>query len=187
MSHELLKDFGIPLSVALIGALVSLLGLIISKESKVSDFRQEWLDGLRADVAALIGHSNAVVAVRQTIKDDSERLRLALAEYRHADEMASRIRLRLNPNNPLHQPLLNALAQHESYFSSPNQHLDTVGIETAVNALVEQTQKLISSVWTHVKKGETTYNISKIGLFVIVVIAVCELLIESGFWLCHHF
>ena len=44
--------FGIPdqaigaIAAALIAGLISLLGLIISKEQKVSDFRQAWIDAL---------------------------------------------------------------------------------------------------------------------------------------------
>ena len=39
---------------ALIAAIVSLLGLIISKEQKTSEFRQAWIDALRSDLTHLI-------------------------------------------------------------------------------------------------------------------------------------
>jgi hypothetical protein len=40
--------------VAWVAGAFSLLGLLISKEQKVSEFRQAWIDALRADIAALV-------------------------------------------------------------------------------------------------------------------------------------
>ena len=48
------------ITAALITGLVSFLGLIISKEQKVSEFRQAWIDSLRSELAALISHANAI-------------------------------------------------------------------------------------------------------------------------------
>ena len=48
------------IGAALIAGVVSLLGLVISKEQKVSEFRQAWIDALRSDVASLISHVNAI-------------------------------------------------------------------------------------------------------------------------------
>ena len=94
---ELLKDIGIPLSVALIAALVSVLGLIISKESKISEFRQAWIDGLRSDLAKLIGHTAALQAVKLMDVGNNDRLSLSIAHFLGVNEMSSKIRLRLNP------------------------------------------------------------------------------------------
>jgi hypothetical protein len=58
--------FGLPdqavgaVAAALIAGLISLLGLIISKEQKVSDFRQAWIDALRSDIAAVITHAQSI-------------------------------------------------------------------------------------------------------------------------------
>jgi hypothetical protein len=41
--------------VALAGSAVTYIGLLISKESKTSEFRQEWIDALRNDIAEQIG------------------------------------------------------------------------------------------------------------------------------------
>jgi len=58
--------FGLPIELAgtivaaVIAAIISLLGLIISKENKVSEFRQAWIDSLREEIAAVITHAHAV-------------------------------------------------------------------------------------------------------------------------------
>ena len=41
---------------AIIAGLVAFYSLIISKEQTISGFRQQWIDALRADVAALVAY-----------------------------------------------------------------------------------------------------------------------------------
>jgi hypothetical protein len=48
------------IAAALIAGLIFLLSLVISKEQKISDFRQEWINSLRSEIAALIAHANAI-------------------------------------------------------------------------------------------------------------------------------
>ena len=48
------------IAAALIAGLISLLGLIISKEQKTSEFRQAWIDGLRSELSLVIAHANAL-------------------------------------------------------------------------------------------------------------------------------
>src|SRR5947208_1351430 len=48
--------------VAWIAGAFSLLGLIISKEQKVSEFRQSWIDALRNDLGLLVAHAYQIQA-----------------------------------------------------------------------------------------------------------------------------
>ena len=50
------------ITAAILAAIASLLGLIISKESKVSEFRQKWIDELRKDVAWVLGEATLIHA-----------------------------------------------------------------------------------------------------------------------------
>jgi len=58
--------FGLPdiaigaIIAATITGLISLLGLIISKEQKISDFRQAWIDNLRTELSLVITHAMAI-------------------------------------------------------------------------------------------------------------------------------
>lgn len=119
--------FGLPdqavggIVAALIAGGVALLGLIISKEQEVSEFRQQWIDALREDIAAVIAHSHGIhgssIAQRapqqslwDTVRDDATGIRQASA----------RIRLRLNPNEKnknekaANEAVLEALKEYES-------------------------------------------------------------------------
>lgn len=48
--------------VALISGVFSMVGLIISKEQKLSDFRQAWIDALRDDISAFVSHAIMISA-----------------------------------------------------------------------------------------------------------------------------
>jgi len=45
-----------PIIAAIIGAVVTLASLIISKESKLSEFRQAWIDSLRQEIADFLSN-----------------------------------------------------------------------------------------------------------------------------------
>jgi hypothetical protein len=177
---DLLKDIGVPLAVAFVAALASVLGLIISKESKVSEFRQAWIDGLRNDIAELIGHAAALQAVKLMDVEDNDRLSLSLAHFLGVNELASKIRLRLNPQKESHLPVLKALEKHESCFSKPVESFDYAGIEKAEERLVSQGQILLKAVWEEVKAGELTYRIS-FACFVILSITLSVALVALMF------
>src|SRR5579862_1385600 len=97
--------FGMPKEIAgtiiaaVIAALISLLGLIISKENKVSEFRQTWIDSLREEVAAVITHGHAIFqafdAVIKLPEDalDWEDIR---ADFVGLESAIAKIRLRVN-------------------------------------------------------------------------------------------
>jgi hypothetical protein len=181
---ELFKDFGVPLSVAFIAALASVLGLIISKESKVSEFRQAWIDGLRCDIAALIGHTAALQAVKLMKIENNDRLSLSLKHFLGVNEMASKIRLRLNPKKKSHRPVLNALEKHESFFSKPVEDLDYDGIEKAEERLISQGQILLKMVWEEVKVGELTYRVSRASFIVLLIASIVSLVALTLAKLC---
>lgn len=48
------------IGAALIAGIVSLLGLIISKEQKTSEFRQTWVDSLRSEITSYLTSFNAI-------------------------------------------------------------------------------------------------------------------------------
>ena len=60
MSIDLFDPGAVPLWAAFLAGLVSMVGLIIAKEQRVSDFRQEWINGVRGEIASLIGTVNAI-------------------------------------------------------------------------------------------------------------------------------
>ena len=89
----------IPLWAAYFAGLISLLGLIISKENRVSDFRQAWIDALRAEIVSLIGRAYDLNRARVSPgKKPHQPHKSGLTDFLHIEQALTQIDLRLNPN-----------------------------------------------------------------------------------------
>ena len=90
----------IPLLVAVIAALVSLLGLIISKENRISDFRQAWIDALRAEIVGLIARAYDLNRSRCSPGSQPGR-----TDMLHLEQALAQIDMRLKtPTTKTHNP-----------------------------------------------------------------------------------
>jgi len=125
--------------VAIIAGAFSFLGLVLSKEAKISELRETWIDGLREDLAALI----SAVFVMKYLDDiyEYEANESSLPEASKPDLLASkpnlldfakamsesqmkagaafhRIFLRLNPSdkNNAHKELIEELTKMRDRF-----------------------------------------------------------------------
>lgn len=136
------------LIVAVIGAAAAGLGLVISKENKISEFRQAWIDGLRKDLSELMTYYCQLDG--SLIEDVNNREivdRINLS--------ASNIKLRLSSNNPTkHEKALLALINREILSSLPE-------LPHAVfrKRYFSYSSMILKSEWNRVKKGEMKYNI----------------------------
>jgi hypothetical protein len=95
-----LPDIAVGATIAaLIAGLVSLLGLIISKEQKTSEFRQAWIDSLRAETSAFISHTNALYGVlnpKSRVGNPREIWKISYEDLIGINVASTSIRLRLN-------------------------------------------------------------------------------------------
>jgi len=171
---------------ALIAGLVSLLGLIVSKEQKVSDFRQAWIDGLRSEIASLVSHANAIhgsLTVRHISFTGSELGKLAdywkdtIKHYVDINDAIYRVRLRLNPQEPPSQKVLQTIGQIEEMLV-PGKDLDHDALADHEERLVMETNAVLKAEWQRVKSGEIVYKVSKYLALLVVISCV---LIGIGF------
>ena len=145
---------------AIIGASAATIGVVVAKDTKVSEFRQQWIDGLRQDIAKLCStsvalyHGNVRSALKQRVPElpgvDTD----ALVE--EANNLGYRIRLRLDKRKRHSQELITALdalvhlATHaQEPFSVTNQR---------VQAVLDKTDVVLEAAWTSVKKGEPRFR-----------------------------
>lgn len=159
-----------PLVPIFITGAVGLLGLIITKESKVSEFRQAWIDALRSEVAALL----AAVQMSLTLITDSEgkgirdrdaltpEARTALAKSLHDANVALfTIRLRLNPTETDSKQILQTLDEIEKLSNDNDALSNALSSGRAMKLegdLVTQSKIVLSSEWARVKKGEAYFK-----------------------------
>ncbi|MYA66631.1 MAG: hypothetical protein F4234_11815 [Gammaproteobacteria bacterium] len=166
---------------AFISGLIGFLSLIISKDQKVSEFRQLWIDGLRKDVSIFISYIYAKVGlqVKGVIEDSTEDSQIISSDIFHASKAASRIRLRLNRKENESDSILKKISKIEE-LSSFGLIPDTDEIVSEVNELVQLTQDLLKNEWKRVKRGELTYLIAK---WLAIVFLICAMIIP---FILHH-
>ena len=161
------------ITAALIAGIVSLLGLIVSKEQKVSDFRQAWIDDLRSEVALLIAHGNAIHGSLSVgwvnIADAWKDIRV---DYVGINEAAGKIRLRLNPKEPASLQILTTIEEIETILRPSLEAPDYIKLNATEKRLVAETNAVLTSEWHRVKRGEPVYQIAKYVALLVVVTAV---------------
>lgn len=166
----MLPDLAVGATIAAaIAAVISLLGLVIAKEQKVSEFRQAWIDALRDEVSALISHVNAIHAAKMTgSKSASEAWALVREDFVGVNNATGKIRLRLNPDEDISKSILKVVEQLASILNSSaapdHQRIHDLEIE-----LVDHTQKLLKAEWRRVKSGEKVYKTASIFAVAMVV------------------
>ncbi|MGA8215601.1 MAG: hypothetical protein WB799_18530 [Candidatus Sulfotelmatobacter sp.] len=157
LTNESYEAFGL-IVAAIIAGVVAFLSLIISKEQSVSEFRQQWIDALRKDIAIVVGR---VIAIQ------GESLAKHKEDWTGFHRVIVRIRLRLNPNEagkkegPATKAVLATLVKLESMFASASVKTHFHELDDLVKTLVDNSQVILKENWDRVRSGETTYQITK--------------------------
>ena len=145
---------------ATIAATITFLASVFTKESKISEFRQQWIDALRNDVSELISVLCYLSHEYEQLSKSADRSQTPIVLDRIKPEMMTiqkihaRIEMRLNPEE--HENLLDILGEFVVLpdFTAKSEAEQAVAIRKVIN----ETQKILKSEWRVVKVGETTYR-----------------------------
>ena len=165
----------IPLWVALLAAVISLLGLIISKENRVSDFRQDWINTLRAEIASLIGRAydlnraRVSPSTRPGRPHESDRTDLL-----HMELALAKIDLLLKPEDESIVKKAKAIVDALS-TSGP---VDEEQLTELVNKLRNESKRYMKEEWEVVKKGERVFQVAKFSALILVAAMIIALIWE---------
>lgn len=139
-----------------VAATVSLVVSVLSKEQKTSEFRQQWIDSLRADISEFVGEIALLYGYADMVDSEKEIADVVAYEQRYANMvrargLAIRIELRLNPAE--HGTLLSAMMalRHERVLKSMKER------ERCVDTLIAESQRLLKTEWARVKLGEPAF------------------------------
>lgn len=159
---------------ALIATGVTLIGILITNQAKVSEFRQLWINALREDAATLISYTLKLHAAdAEDDVDDS---------FLQIHQTTARITLRLNPDEPKTQQIIAAMnnmrdANHAvTEFTVMNEH---------VAEFTKAMQDVLRTEWRRVKWGEPLYRVIFILVAIVMLISFCVVLYQSTPWLTH--
>ncbi len=163
---------------AFISGLWSLISLAISKDQKVSEFRQNWIDSLRKEFSDYIGKLTSFSVLWMCHSKDGPRENLGrdfiqenIQLVEELEAMSSQIVLRLNPSE--HENLLKTLEDIDKLISSPRK-LDANDMSQKNLQLRKQAQVLLKGEWERVKAGEKGFRYfrnASYGVVVVVLVA----------------
>lgn len=170
------------IAAALIAALVSLLGLIISKEQKTSEFRQAWVDALREDLSNYLTQINAICdGVSVKYESIEKKVEVLTPIYRELNKATFSIALRINPEEPLARSILTSMG-HLHKLTGDHSTIAPDKIRPIERELLHAAQQLLKAEWKRVKNGETTFVVAKFTALGVVLVSII-----LGCWqLTHH-
>jgi len=145
------------IGAAIVAGLVSLLGLVIGKEQKVSEFRQAWINELRICLVNYLASINAVCdAIRVQKIDGKQPDQSLVVQYKLLNEASNGIKLRLNKEENTSRKLLKNMKDFEQLASS-NSNLTPDNIQRLEKDFIKASSNLLKFEWQRVKRGEPVY------------------------------
>ncbi len=158
---------------AAIAGLVSLLGLVIAKEQKVSEFRQLWIDELRKCFVSYLVNINAISdVIRSQGKEAGQEKESLLAKYMALNEASNGIKLRINGGEGPAKRLLLVMREFEDLAAS-DKTLTPDNIQGVEEEFLVAAKELLKFEWRRVKRGEPIFVWTKrvvVGVTVLMLI-----------------
>jgi hypothetical protein len=149
------------IGAAVIAGLVSFLGLIISKEQKVSEFRQAWIDQLRKSFVAYLANINAICDVVRIQKSENKTDYSALIPHiKLLNEARNDIILRINDEEETSKKLRESMAKFDAVAEDLNQ-FTPAKIRVLEIDFIKISKDLLKFEWNRVKRGENSFLWSK--------------------------
>ena len=158
---------GVILSAVITG-FISIVNLILSKEQKISEFRQNWIDELRKDLSSyscnvqfIAGRLDAEFPNRTENNFNASELKSFYAsankEYINSIDAYHRVLLRLNSEED--DILLKLLEKSDLLFHSKK--INFKELADIQEDIIKESQQLLKREWKRVKKGEVPFRATK--------------------------
>jgi len=184
------------IGAALIAGVASFLGLLITNQSKVSEFRQEWIDALRSEVATLISAVFTIQDVQSRNKsrarsgEIAQELQVNNAGGSNLDQVFTElhksnalISLRLNMKEKESRAIIDAMAALRTVIYDADAGFEQVAVK--VNDLTHATQLVLKNEWRRVKRGEAVYRWTFRAAVLSIFILLIVLFFRNSQWLSH--
>lgn len=151
---------------AMISALMVFLSTVFSKEQKISEFRQSWINEFRQEMAEFMACICQSISVTANMREEEyeERKKFYfdnLSVLQRSEHLRIALLLRLNPIE--HKILVGYIANYIDdmlkEFSIKPRGSDRGDALTA--RLLEETQRVLRYEWKRVKRGESIFKWTK--------------------------
>ncbi len=171
---------------ALISGIFVVINFIVAKDQKTSEFRQNWIDSLRKDVAEYISinevmFSNLIHSANSN-KISNDELNTFfennLSYFTQRNNTRNSIYLRVNPTDD--KEIITAVQEIEKYWEG-KKNFEITEISKDINRLIKLMQTLLKKEWKRVKSGEISYKTLKYFFIVsVIALAIYIILLLSG-------
>lgn len=163
---------------ALIAGYFAFTNLVASKENKISEFRQEWINSLRNSIARYISSLTylSTLYIHHSARPEEKRDKFEMARdveeiYARVNESYNDIIFRINDSEKneegkkLNDDFLSALYKTREHYHN-NKFAEA---RTACEPLREASKPLLKHEWKRVKSGELNYRMAKyLAIFVLL-------------------
>ena len=165
------------LAAAFVAALVSMVGLVISKEQKTTEFRQAWINSLRAEVAKFAAEARYIAgAIQYAKRFDPHCFSRDSKAYDTYAENRSRIQnayylisLHFKPADKDFAKLSGYLDGVMRVIGRPEQ-LTFAAVEADLREITELVRHLMKQEWERVKAGELIFQGTKYAAIGLVMV-----------------
>lgn len=157
---------------AVIAGIVSVIGLVLGKENKVSEFRQAWIEELRKSLVSYITNINAVADIVKTLKAENKVDYPSLvSHYKALNEATTNIKLRINENEQVAKDLLAAMDEFDQ-LARCNDDLTPANVRPIETKFLSASKTLLKFEWNRVKRGETAFVVTKYGSIAALILLI---------------
>jgi hypothetical protein len=157
---------------AILAAFISLVGLILGKEQKTSEFRQAWIDALRADIVLYSVSMNAIVdKLTAQYASHDEKLKALSPHYADLNRANLGILLRVNPGERFSKTLIASMRSLEE-LAADDATFTTDKVKSIENCFTSSAQNLLKHEWKRVKAGELAFRVAKWGTLFILALLI---------------
>lgn len=165
---------------ALIAGMISLLGLIISKEQKTSEFRQAWIDSLRSEITQYLTNLNAIAdALTVSYENQADKVNALSPLYSKLNESYFAITLRVNQDEDRSKALLACMVRFAK-LTQNDSDMVAAKIRPVEIDFLNASKGLLKYEWNRVKNGEFTFKVTKILSAAVIVGTIIALFFPAG-------
>ena len=176
-------QFLAPILAALIAGVVAFIVTVLSKDQKTSEFRQDWIDGLRENISEFLSLNLSFqeafqmkVAHNATSSELSDYLvSERFVDMTNIESSRTKILLRLNPKE--HKKLI-ALVKSVYAKERPETGGDQRSQVELIEDIINESQSVLKQEWKRVKSGEPVFRVTKWAAFTVVL---CSALIAATY------
>jgi len=177
-------------TASIIAGVFSYFNLVTSKETKISEFRQDWINELRKDISKYVSSMQSLMTFESYIKDhlEDEMTNLEILKRRaelHDATLASynfiQLRINKNENDAKAKKINNSFILSLEKAHENRKTGGAEGLDSLLEQVITNAEALLKHEWNRVRDGEKSYRWSKHGALLLLAISITTFILVGFF------